>query len=92
MTERLVNCRKLGKSLPGLSKPPYGNALGQKIFDEVSKEAWDTWLRESVRIINTYRIDLMSKEGQQFMFDQTAVYFGFKEGETAETAWMPPTG
>ena len=90
MSDRLVKCRKLDKMLPGLPKPPYKNALGQKIYEEISKEAWDMWLQESVRIINTYRVDLASKEGQQFMFEQTAVFFGFEEGEIAATAWTPP--
>ncbi len=90
MSDRMVECRKLGKTLPGLPKPPYRNALGQKIYEEISKEAWDMWLQESVRIINTYRVDLASKEGQKFMFDQTAVFFGFEEGDIAATAWTPP--
>lgn len=90
MSDRMVKCRKLDKVLPGLPKPPYRNALGQKIYEEVSKEAWDMWLSESVRIINTYRVDLASKEGQQFMFEQTAVFFGFEQGEIAATAWTPP--
>jgi Fe-S cluster biosynthesis and repair protein YggX len=90
VSDRMVNCRKLGKMLPGLAKPPYRNALGQKIYEEVSKEAWDMWLQESVRIINTYRVDLASKEGQRFMLDQTAVFFGFEAGDVAATAWTPP--
>jgi len=90
VSDRMVNCRVLGRELPGLVRPPYRNALGQRIYEEVSKEAWDTWLRESVRIINTYRVDLVSSEGQRFMLDQTAVYFGFEEGEVAETAWRSP--
>ena len=86
---RLVKCRKLGKELPGLAKPPYKNELGQRIYDEVSKEAWDMWIRDSVKYINTYRVDLTSAEGQKFMFDQAAVYFGFKEGKLADTAFVP---
>ena len=86
---RLVKCRKLGKELPGLSKPPYRNELGQRIYDEVSKEAWDMWIRDSVKYINTYRVDLTSAEGQKFMFDQAEVYFGFKEGKLADTAFVP---
>ena len=89
MSERLVMCCKLGQMLPGLARPPYKNQLGQRIFEEVSKQAWDAWLRESVRIINTYRVDLASSHGQRFMMEQTAVYFGFEEGEMAETAWTP---
>jgi Fe-S cluster biosynthesis and repair protein YggX len=86
---RMVTCRKLGKELPGLSRPPYRNELGQRIYDEVSKEAWDMWIKESVKFINTYRVDLTSPEGQSFMFKQAAIYFGFEEGEMAQTAFVP---
>lgn len=87
---RIVHCRKLGKDLPGLDRPPYKSELGKRIFEEISKEAWDQWLAESVRYINTYRVDLASTEGQKFMFKQCAVWFGFEEGDLAQTAWSPP--
>ena len=86
---RTVHCKKLVKDLPGLDRPPYKNELGQRIFNEISKEAWDMWLKDSVKYINTYRIDLASTEGQKFMFKQVAVYFGFEEGELAQTAYSP---
>ncbi|GAC1540876.1 MAG: oxidative damage protection protein [Polyangiales bacterium] len=93
MTEpRLVKCRKLGKELPGLSRPPYKNELGKRLYEEVSKEAWDMWLKDSVKFINTYRVDLTSAEGQKFMFDQCEVYFGMKEGKLADTAFVPAEG
>jgi Fe-S cluster biosynthesis and repair protein YggX len=85
---RLVKCRKLGKELPGLAKPPYKNELGQRIYAEISKEAWDMWIKDSVKYINTYRVDLTSPEGQKFMFDQAELYFGFKEGKLADTAFV----
>ncbi len=86
---RIVHCKKLGKDLPGLDRPPYKNDLGKRIFEEISKEAWDMWLKDSVKYINTYRIDLAAPEGQKFMFDQCAIYFGFKEGDLAQTAFTP---
>lgn len=86
---RLVHCKKLGKELPGLPRPPYKNELGRRIFEEISKEAWDMWIKDSVKFINTYRIDLTSAEGQKFMFDQCAIYFGFQEGSMAQTAFVP---
>lgn len=93
MTEpRLVKCRKLGRELPGLARPPYKNELGKRIYEEISKEAWDMWVRESVRYVNTYRVDLTTPQGQKFMFDQAEVYFGFKEGDLAQTAFTTPTG
>jgi Fe-S cluster biosynthesis and repair protein YggX len=86
----MVQCRKLGKELPGLAKPPFKNELGKRIYEEISKEAWEQWLKESVKYINTYRVDLASNEGQQFMMKQIAVFFGFEEGDLAATAWTPP--
>ena len=47
MTEpRLVKCRKLGKELPALDRPPYKNELGKRLYEDVSKEAWAMWLKE----------------------------------------------
>jgi Fe-S cluster biosynthesis and repair protein YggX len=89
MSERTVHCRLLKKDLPGLARPPYRNELGQRIYDEVSKEGWDHWLKDSVKFINTYRVDLASSEGQKFMLKQCAIYFGFEEGEAAQTAFTP---
>ena len=92
MAERTVHCRLLKKDLPGLPRPPYRNELGQKIYDEVSKEAWDQWLKDSVKYINTYRVDLASPEGQKFMLKQCSIYFGFEEGDLADTAFVPREG
>jgi Fe-S cluster biosynthesis and repair protein YggX len=88
--QRMVMCKKLGKELPGLRRKPFKNELGQRLYDEVSQEAWDEWLKYSVRIINTAGVDLASQKGQEFMMKQTAVYFGYEEGEVASTAWTPP--
>lgn len=90
-TQRMVHCIKLDRDLPGLAKPPFPNELGQVIFEKVSKEAWEMWLQESVRIINTYRVDLSSTEGTQFMVQQLRVWLKLDEGELAATAWTPPS-
>jgi len=88
---RMVMCRKLGKELPGLPfKPPIEGELGEKIYNEVSLQAWQGLLQDSVKYVNTYRLDLASKEAQAFMRKQMAVYFGFAEGDLADTAWTPP--
>ena len=86
---RTVHCKKLGKELPGLERPPYKNELGKRIFEEISREAWDMWLKDSVKFVNTYRVDLASTEGQKFMFKQCGIYFGFEDGEMAQTAYTP---
>ncbi len=90
MPERVVHCRLLKKELPGLDRPPFKNELGQRLFEQVSKEGWQQWLKDSVRFINTYRVDLATNDGQKFMLKQCAIYFGFEEGDLAQTAWTAP--
>ncbi len=88
---RLVHCIKLDKDLPGLVSPPFPTDFGKFIFDNVSKEAWDMWLSESVRFINTYGVELARREGTEFMLKQLRIWLGVEEGELAATAWKPPT-
>jgi Fe-S cluster biosynthesis and repair protein YggX len=87
---RIVHCKKLGKDLPGLPFKPVTGELGERIYNEVSMDAWQMWLQDSVKYVNTYRLDLTSKEAQAFMRKQMEVYFGFAEGNLADTAWTPP--
>ena len=44
---RLVKCIKLGQELPGMSYKPFNNELGQKIYDQVSQQAWMMWIEFS---------------------------------------------
>lgn len=87
---RIVHCKKLDQDLPGLLKPPFPNKLGQEVFENISHEAWEQWLKESVRYINTYRVDLSSKQGQEFLVKQLRVWLNLEEGQLAATAWTPP--
>ncbi|MDP9001771.1 MAG: oxidative damage protection protein [Myxococcota bacterium] len=89
MPERIVHCRLLKKDLPGLDRRPFKGELGERLFAEVSKEGWQRWLKDSVKFINTYRVDLASPEGQAFMLKQCAIYFSYEEGDLAATAWTP---
>lgn len=86
---RTVHCKKLDKEAPGLPFKPFPNDFGQLLFDNVSLEAWQMWIRESPRYINTYRIDLQSQEGRDFLEKQMRIFFGFDDGDMAETAFIP---
>ena len=88
--DRIVKCVKLGEELPGLAKPPFPTPLGQESFEKISSDAWEQWLQESVRYINTYRLDLSTPEGTQFMLKQMRIWLGFEEGDLAQTAWQAP--
>ena len=81
---RTVKCAKLGKDLPGLEFKPWNNELGQRIYENVSMDAWKGWLEFSKMIVNEYRLDLTSPQGQKLLHEQAEKYF-FGEG-----AQMPP--
>lgn len=87
---RIVHCIKLGKDLPGLAKPPFPSELGKMIFERVSKEAWDQWLKESPRYINTSGLELGTREGTQELIRIMRIWLGFDEGQLPGTNWSAP--
>ena len=80
----MVKCVKLGKELPAMTCKPFDNELGQRIYDNVSQEAWRMWLEHSKMLVNEYRLDLTSAQAQQMLREQGEKYF-FGEG-----AQLPP--
>jgi Fe-S cluster biosynthesis and repair protein YggX len=85
----MVQCKKLNAELPGIPFRPFPTEFGKQVYDNVSMKAWQMWLKESPRYINTYRLDLQTKEGRDFLENQMKVFFGFEEGDLADTAWRP---
>ena len=88
MAERMVKCVKLGKELPGLDEPPWSGELGQRIYDNVSKEAWKMWLDALRMIINEYRLSPALKEHQQIIAQQMEKFF-FGEGSQLPPGYVP---
>jgi Fe-S cluster biosynthesis and repair protein YggX len=72
---RTVQCVKLGREAPGLEKPPFKGELGEKVFNNVSQEAWRGWLEHSKMLINEYRLDLVSEHGQRIWMTELEKYF-----------------
>jgi Fe-S cluster biosynthesis and repair protein YggX len=89
---RMVFCRKLQTELPGLPFKPFTTDFGQLLYENISMQAWQMWLQESPRYVNTYGVDLASEQGRAFMEQQMRIFFGFEEGEMASTAWRPTDG
>lgn len=54
---RTVNCVVLGKTAPGLEDVPYPGELGKRIYENVSAEAWQSWLERLVMIVNEYQLN-----------------------------------
>lgn len=77
-----VQCVKLGREAEALEKAPLKGDVGQRILDNVSKEAWQMWLEHSKMLINEYRLDLTSEQGQQIWYTEMEKFF-FGDGSSA---------
>jgi Fe-S cluster biosynthesis and repair protein YggX len=87
---RIVHCVKLDKDLPGLTEVPFdGHPLGQRIFENVSAEAWKGWVEHMKMLMNEYRLNLGTQEAQQFLLDQMEKYF-FGEGSEKPPEFVAP--
>ena len=87
---RTVHCVKMGKDGEGLDRPPFKNELGQRIYENVSKEGWKAWLAHSTMLINEYRLDLSSKQGTEFLLKQADAFF-FGDGGAKPEGYVPPS-
>ncbi len=86
----MVKCVKLGREAEGLEEPPFDSELGQKIYNNVSAEAWRQWTEHQKMLLNEYRLQPWKKEHQEFLAQQMEAYF-FGEGSDAPKEYVPPS-
>ncbi|HEX6881324.1 MAG TPA: oxidative damage protection protein [Terriglobales bacterium] len=86
----MVKCVKLGKELEGLDEPPFDSPLGQKIYENVSKQAWLAWTDHMKMLLNEYRLQPWKKDHQDFIVQQMEAYF-FGEGAEVPKDYVPPS-
>ena len=72
---RMVNCVKLGKEAEGLDRQPYPGELGKRIFDNVSKEAWQLWMKQQTILINEYRLSVIDPKARTFLENEMVKFF-----------------
>lgn len=87
---RMVNCIKLGKEAEGLDRPTYPGKLGQRIFDNVSKEAWQQWMQHQTILINEHRLSVIDPKAREFLETEMEKFF-FGEGSETPEGFTPPT-
>ena len=87
---RKVFCVKFQKEMPGLDEIPFeGHPLGQRIYENVSQDAWKMWVEQMKMIMNEYRLNLGNPEAQEFMIKQMEEYF-FGEGAAHPPGYVAP--
>jgi Fe-S cluster biosynthesis and repair protein YggX len=87
---RTVQCIKLNKEAEGLDFPPVPGEMGKKIFDSVSKEAWQAWMKHQTMLVNENRLNLADLRARKYLAQQMEKHF-FGDGADAAMGYVPPT-
>jgi Fe-S cluster biosynthesis and repair protein YggX len=74
-----VFCKKLNQELPGLKRRPYPGPLGERIFQEISADAWSVWVEHCKMILNEYRIHSADQNAMKMLMEQCELFL-FGEG------------
>ena len=86
---RTVRCVLLAEELPGLERPPYPGELGQRIYTQVSQQAWQQWLRHQTMLINEYRLSVIEPKARKFLEEEMQKFF-FGGGAEKPEGYKPP--
>ena len=85
---RTVHCIKLGIDAEGLDFPPMPGPLGQRLFENVSKEAWQQWIKMQTMIINENRLSLADPQHRKYLTEQVSKHF-FGGGSDQVSGYTP---
>lgn len=86
---RKVQCIKLGKEAEGLEYLPYPGELGQKIYENVSKEGWQMWVNHQTMLMNEYRLTPVDPKARKFLEEEMDKFF-FGEGSEKPKEYVDP--
>lgn len=85
---RMIYCVKLNKNAPGLEFQPYPGELGKKIYEQISKEAWQLWLNHQTMLINEYRLNMLDAQAREFLTKEMEKFL-FGTGSTVPEGHKP---
>lgn len=87
---RTVQCVKLQREAEGLEFPPYPGDLGRRIWESVSKEAWQGWLKHQTMLVNENRLNLADARARKYLATQMENYF-FGGSVDQAAGYVPPS-
>jgi Fe-S cluster biosynthesis and repair protein YggX len=86
---RTVQCVRLGEEAEGLDFPPLPGELGTRVFESVSKPAWQQWLAHQTMLINENRLKVTDPEARRFLEGELKKYF-FGGGSATPEGYVAP--
>lgn len=88
-TPRMVMCTKLGRMAPGLEKPPFPGVLGERIYDNVSEEAYALWKPHMTILINHYALNPVDPDTRVMLRQQMEEFFFGADAQMPD-GWTAP--
>lgn len=85
---RMVQCALLGVEAPGLDYQPYPGELGQRIYEQISAQAWQQWVAHQTMLINENRLTPIEPAAREFL-EQEMEKFLFGEGSAPPPDFVP---
>ncbi len=85
---RMVNCVLLKREAEGLERLTYPGDLGQRIFDNVSQEAWQNWVKQQTILMNEYRLSPINPKDRTFLEEEMDKFF-FGSGASKIDNFVP---
>ena len=86
---RTIYCSYLKREAEGLERVPYPGELGQRIFANISKEAWQMWLRHQTMLMNEYRLSPIEPKARKFLVEEMEKFL-FGGGSQAPEGYVSP--
>jgi Fe-S cluster biosynthesis and repair protein YggX len=86
----MVKCVLLGVEAEGLDYAPYPGELGQRIYEHVSKEAWQRWLKHQTMLLNEYRLTPIEPKARKFLVEEMEKFF-FGGGSATPKEFVDPS-
>ena len=87
---RMIDCVKLKQQAEGLDYPPYPGELGKKIWQSISKEAWQGWMDVQTRLVNENRLNLADARARKYLKEQMEKYL-FEDIDVEAQGYVPPS-
>jgi Fe-S cluster biosynthesis and repair protein YggX len=86
---RTVYCTYLQREAEGLDRVPYPGPLGQRIFDNISRTAWQRWLAHQTMLMNEYRLSPIEPKARKFLAEEMEKFL-FGGGSAKPDEYVDP--
>lgn len=75
---RIIFCTFLKKKSEGQDFQSYPGEIGQKIYNQISKKAWEEWIKKQTVLINEKNLNMFNIEDRKEI-EKHMILFLFKK-------------